>query len=245
LKDTAFGPWDREAGVGDVDWGRLFSESLRDVDDIVELATAIRERSDDRSAQFAGAAELRKQRGLSINELGQVLAWLKGKREDDELRAWVAGHPYDRWALPRFMNDPNDPDGAQVSKIYDPAVERELAQASLDRFPAFNSVSLDWRDGTYAARLPCGDEAEFARALGELLLDHERDGRSVVVFWDTGYIPAVRMPAGVARRRAVELWDVPVVTLWLYPVGSRVLVECTLGDWVTAGIIPADGDMHA
>ena len=225
--------------MGDVDWGLLFSDSLRDVDDIVELATAIRDRSGDRSEQFAGAAELRKQRGLSINELGQVLAWLKGKREDDELRAWMAGHPYNRWVLPRFMNDPDDPDGAQVCKIYDPAVERELAQASLNRFPAFNSVSLDWRDGTYAARLPCADEAEFAQALRELLLDHERAGRSVVVFWDVGSsIPAVRMPADVARRRAVEFWGMPVGTLWVYPVGSRSLLECILGDWVTAGIIP-------
>ncbi|NYV75457.1 hypothetical protein [Streptomyces sp. UH6] len=147
-----------------------------------------------------------------------------------------AARAYGRYPelLPEFVRDARGEDGRQVV-VLRWEESQELARLSLSRFPAWNSVSLDWSAVPPVESVEWDDGAGFAAVLRR----YGAGADAVVVFWGDLSVPTVVMPVDVAVRRAAELWDVGP-EFWTYPLDGDVLVEARWGSPVVVGRIPSD-----
>ncbi|MFB7246789.1 hypothetical protein ACFCYX_30515 [Streptomyces populi] len=92
--------------------------------------------------------------------------------------------------LPDFMNDPHDSDGRQVVRL-NLAEDRELAAATLNRFPAASGDVIDFESTSYRERLWWDDEEHWTRMAAELLSPYVRRGERVAVIWGNYVMPVV------------------------------------------------------
>lgn len=136
------------------------------------------------------------------------------------------------------MNDARDDDGRQVVRL-DVAENRELAAASLSRFPAAAGDVIDFRSTPYEDRLWWDDEEDWTRMAADLLFPYVRRGDRIAVIWANYVMPAVTMPADVAVRHARDILDAGP-HFWIHPLGSPVIIECLMDGQVTVAAIPPD-----
>ncbi|WP_225860462.1 hypothetical protein [Streptomyces triticiradicis] len=134
------------------------------------------------------------------------------------------------------MNDPHDDDGRQVVKL-NPAENRELAAATLSRFPAASGDVIDFESASYRERLRWDDEEHWAGMAAELLSPYVRRGERVAVVRGNHVMPVVTMPADVAVRHARDILDAGP-HFWIHPLGHPVLIECLMDGQVTVAAIP-------
>lgn len=140
--------------------------------------------------------------------------------------------------LPDFVNDPRDDDGRQVVTL-DLAENRELAAASLSKFPAATGDVIDFESTSYEDRLWWDDEEHWTRMAAELLSSYVQRGERVAIIWGNYVMPAVTMPADVAVRHARDILDAGP-HFWIHPLGGSVLIECLMDGQVTVARIPSE-----
>ncbi|MFE6068363.1 hypothetical protein [Streptomyces sp. NPDC056525] len=140
--------------------------------------------------------------------------------------------------LPRFMNDPRDDDGRQVVKL-DLVENRELAAATLSRFPAASGDVIDFDTVSYDDRFWWDDEEHWETTAAELLAPYVQREERVAVMWGNLLMPTVIMPASVAVRHARDILDAGP-HFWIHPLGGSVLIECLMDGQVTVVTIPSE-----
>ncbi|GHG40781.1 hypothetical protein [Streptomyces zaomyceticus] len=139
--------------------------------------------------------------------------------------------------LPGFMNDPRDDDGRQVVKL-GPDENRELAAATVDRFPAASGDVLDFAAASFD-RLWWDDEEQWVTMAAELLAAYVQREERVAVMWGNLLMPTVTMPASVAVRHALDILDAGP-HFWIHPLGGSILIECLMDGQVTVATIPSE-----
>ncbi|MEU3104107.1 hypothetical protein [Streptomyces griseoflavus] len=138
--------------------------------------------------------------------------------------------------LPAFIKDARGDDGNQVARL-DAAGNRELAAATLSRFPAAAGDVIDFRSTPYEERLWWDDEEDWTKVAADLLSPYARRGDRIAVIWANHLMPVVTMPADVAVRHARDILDAGP-HFWIHPLGSPVIIECLMDGQVTVAAIP-------